>query len=111
MKRFPTLLFCPLKNCTARSYLNIELVIFQEGIGHFSLTEGLFQFHISCGREASQAIKENLAEQRMIIPIGCHLPTEHAQVGVRISDAIVFDKLGCLELGRHNDLREIGQTV
>ena len=47
----------------------------------------------------------------MIIPIGCHLPTEHAQVGVRISDAIVFDKLGCLELGRHNDLREIGQTI
>ena len=32
-------------------------------------------------------------------------------MGVRISSAIILDKLGCLELGRHNDLREIGQAI
>ena len=54
---------------------------------------------------------ENLAKQKMIISIGCYLPTEHEQMGARISSAIIFDKLKCLELGRHNDLREIGQVV
>ena len=32
-------------------------------------------------------------------------------MGVRISSAIILDKLGCLELRRHNDLREIGQAI
>ena len=32
-------------------------------------------------------------------------------MGVRISSAIILDKLGCLELGRHNDLKEIGQAI
>jgi len=32
-------------------------------------------------------------------------------MGARISSAIILDKLGCLELGSHNDLREIGQAV
>ena len=36
IERFPTLLFCPLKNCAVGSYLNIELVILQEFIGHLS---------------------------------------------------------------------------
>jgi len=47
----------------------------------------------------------------MIVSIGCHLPTEHAQMGARISSAIIVDKLECFELGRHDDLREIGQVV
>ena len=46
----------------------------------------------------------------MIVSIG-YLPTEHAQMGVRISSAIILDKLECLELGRHNELKEIGQAV
>jgi len=32
-------------------------------------------------------------------------------MGVRISSAIILDKLRRLELGMHNDLREIGQIV
>ena len=32
-------------------------------------------------------------------------------MGAGISIAIILDKLGCLELGRHNKLGEIGQTV
>ena len=28
-------------------------------------------------------MKENLAEQRMIVSIGCHLPTKHVQMGAR----------------------------
>ena len=28
-----------------------------------------------------------------------------------LSSVIILDELGCLELMRHNDLREIGQTV
>ena len=87
-----------------RSYLSIEPIILQEGIGHLSPAGGLFQSHI-------QAIRENLIEQRMIVSIRCHLPTKHAQMSARISSAIVLDKLGCLEIGRHNDLKEIGQTV
>ena len=47
----------------------------------------------------------------MIISIGCHLPTKHAQMRARISNAIILDKLKCLELRRHNDLREVGSTV
>ena len=47
----------------------------------------------------------------MIVSIGCHLPTEHVQMGIRIASATILDELGYLELGRHNDLREIGQTV
>ena len=47
----------------------------------------------------------------MIISIGCHFPTKHVQMGVRISNAIILEKLKCLELMRHNDLREIGQVV
>ena len=47
----------------------------------------------------------------MIVSIGCHLPTKHMQMGARISSAVIRDKLGFLELGRHNDLKEIGQTV
>ena len=35
----------------------------------------------------------------------------HKQMGVRISNAIIFNKLKCFELGRHNDLREIDQTI
>ena len=110
-ERFPTLLFCPLKNCAVRNYLDIELIIFQEGIGNFSPAGGLFQSHIPSDHGSSQAIREDLVEQMMISPIGCHLPIEHAQVGARISGAIIFDKLGCLELGRLNNLREIDQTV
>ena len=48
-KRFPAFLFCPLKNCTIRNYLNIELVILQECIGHLSPTRGPFQSHIPGG--------------------------------------------------------------
>ena len=109
-KRFPYFLFYPLKNCAVESYLSIEAVILQECIGHLSLAGSLFQSHIPCGCRASQAIRENLVEQWMIFSIGCYLPTEHAQMGVGISSAIVLNKLGCLELGRHNDLREIGHT-
>ena len=47
----------------------------------------------------------------MIVSIGYHLPTKHAQMGARISSAITLDELGCLELKRHNDLREISQAV
>ena len=47
----------------------------------------------------------------MQVWIGCHVPIEHTQMGTRISSAIILDKLGCLELRRHNDLREIGQIV
>ena len=36
---------------------------------------------------------------------------EHAQVCTRVSGTIILDKLWCLEPGRHNDLREIGQTI
>jgi len=54
---------------------------------------------------------ENLAKQRVIIPKGSHHPIEHVQVRARISITIIFDELWCLELERHNDLREVGQTV
>ena len=50
-------------------------------------------------------------EQRMIVSIRCHLPTKHAQMGAGFSSAIILDKLRCLELGWHNDLRKIGQTI
>ena len=83
-----------------RSYLGIEPVILQKCIGHFSLAEGHFQSHIPYGYRASQAIRKYLAEQWMIVSIGCHLPTEHAQMDARISSAIILDELGCLELGK-----------
>ena len=108
-ERFSIFLFCPLKNCVVGSYLCIEPVILQECIGHLSLARGHFQSHIPCGRKANQAMKENLVEKRMIVSMGCHLPTEHAQA--RISNAIILNKLRCLEFGWHNDLREIGQVV
>ena len=111
MERFPTFLFYPLKNCTVRSYLCVKLLILQKGVSHISLAGCLFQSHIPSGCRVSQAIRENLAEQRMIVSIGCHLPTKCVQMGVRISSAIALDKLGCLELGRQNNLREIGQAV
>ena len=111
MKGFPTLLFCPLKNYAVGSYLGVELVVFQERVGHFPLTRGLFQSRIPYGWEAGQTIRENLVKQRVIIPIRSHLPTEHAQMHTRVSRAIILDKLWCLELGRHNDLREVGQIV
>ena len=110
-ERFPTLLFCPLKNYMVKIYLSIEPVIFQECIGHLSLARGLFQSQIPCGRRASQAMRENLAKQQMIVSIRCHLHIDHTQMSVRISSAIILDKLKCSELGRHNNLREIGQTV
>ena len=47
----------------------------------------------------------------MIVSIECHLSIEHVQMGVGIPNAIILDKLGGLELGRHNDLRVISQTV
>ena len=100
--------FCPLKNCVVGCYLGIELVILQESIGHLSPTKGLFQSHLPGGCRASQAMRENLAEQQMILSVGCHLPTEHVQRGARISIANILDKLRCLELRRYNDLREIG---
>ena len=55
--------------------------------------------------------QENLAKQRVIIPIGSHLSIEHAHVRARVSGTIVLDKLWCLELGRHNNLKEVGQIV
>ena len=92
-------------------YLDDEPVIFQERVVHFPQTSGLFQSHIPCGRKASQTIRKNLAKQRMVIPIRSHHPTEHAQVRTRISCTIILNKLWCLELGRHNNLREVGQTI
>jgi len=90
------------------SYLDVEPVVFQERVGHFPLARGLFQSCIPCGREADQAIRENLAKQRVIIPIGSHLPTEHAQVRARVFCTIILYKLWCFKLGRHNDLKEVG---
>ena len=110
-ERFSIFLFCPLKNCAIESYLSVEPIVFQERVGHFPPTKGLFQYRIPCGHGAGQAIKENLAKQRVIIPIGSHLPTEHAQVHTRVSCTIILDELWCLELGRHNDLREVGQSL
>ena len=111
IERFLALIFYPLKNYAVRSYLSIEPVILQECISHLSKARGLFQSHIACGCGTNQAIKANLAEQRMIISTGCHLPTKHVQMGIRISTAIILDELRSLELRRHIDLREIGQIV
>ena len=110
-ERFRTLLLCSHKDLAVGSYFNVEHVVFQERIGNFPLARGLFQSCILCGHGASQTIRENLAKQRVIIPIESHLPMKHAQVCVRVSHTIIFDELWCLELGRHNDLREVGQTV
>ena len=93
------------------SYLNVEPVVFQEKVSHFPPARGLFQSHVPCGHMAGQAIKENLAKQKVIIPIRSHLPTEHAQVRTRVSSTIILDELWCLELGKHNGLREVAQTV
>ena len=93
------------------SYLSVEPVVFHERVGHFPSAKGLFQSHIPYGHRAGQTIKENLAKQRVIIPIGSHLPTKYAQVHARVFSAIILDELWCLKLGRHNDLREVGQTV
>ena len=90
------------------SYLDVEPVIFQKGIGHFPPVRGLFQYHILGGHRVGQTIRENLAKQRVIIPIGSHLPTKYAQVHARVFSAIILDELWCLELGRHNDLWEVG---
>ena len=93
------------------SYLSVEPVVFHERVGHFPSAKGLFQSHIPYGHRAGQTIKENLAKQRVIIPIGSHLPTEHAQVHTRVSCTIILDELWCLELRRHNDLRKLSQTI
>lgn len=110
-KKFPTFPFCPLKNCVIGSYLSVELVILQDCIGHLSLAGGLFQSYILCGCRASKVIRENLTKRRMIVSIGFHIPTKYVLMGTGISSAIVHDKLECLELGRHNGLRQMGQTV
>ena len=110
-KRFCTLLFCSLKNYAVGSYLGVELVVFLERVSPFLPAKGLFQARISYGHGASQIIRENLAKQRVIIPIRSHLPIEHAQVCERVSCTIILDKLWCLELGRHNFLKEVGQTI
>ena len=73
-KRLPTLLLYSHKNRVVRSYLGVELVIFQERVGHFPLARSLFQYRIPCGREAGQTIRKNLAKQRVIIPIRSHPP-------------------------------------
>ena len=52
-ERFPIFLFCSLKDCTIKSYLSIELVMLQKGIGHLPLARGLLQSHIPCGCRAS----------------------------------------------------------
>ena len=55
-------LFSPLKNCAGESYLSIEPIILQEGIGYFFPNRGVFQSHKPCGHRANQAIGENLRE-------------------------------------------------
>ena len=92
-------------------YLGVELVVFLERVGHFPLARGLFRSRIPCGHGAGQTIKENLAKQRVIIPVGSHFPTEHAQLCAGVSCTIILDERWCLELGGHNDLKEVGQTV
>ena len=111
LERLPTLFLCSHKDRVVGSYLSVELVVFHERVGHFPSAKGLFQSHIPYGRKAGRTIKENLAKQRVIIPIRSHLPTKHAQVHTRISSTIILDELWCLEFGRHNNLREVGQTV
>ena len=108
---FPTLLFYPLKNCAVGGYLGVESVVFQERVGHFPLARGLFRSHIPCGHRVGQTIRENLAKQRVIIPIRSHLPIEQAQVSAEVSCTIILDELWCLELGGHNNLREVGQIA
>ena len=109
-KDSPLFFLSPSKNCAIGSYLSIELVILQKCIGHLSPVKGLFQFHIPCGNKTSQVIRENLVKQRMIVPTRCHLSTKHVQMGIGISSAIILEKLKWLELRRHKDLREIGQS-
>ena len=62
MEGFPTFLFSPLKNCAVESYLSIEPIILQEGIGYFFPNRGVFQSHKPCGHKANRAIRENLRE-------------------------------------------------
>ena len=52
-----------------------------------------------------------LTEQRLVVPIGCHISTQHAQMGTRISGSIILDKFRWLKLGRHDNLGEICQTI
>ena len=73
-----TILLCSYKGHAVESYLGVEPVVFQERVGHLPLARGLFQSHIPCGCGASQTIRENLAKQRVIIPIRSHIPTERA---------------------------------
>ena len=47
----------------------------------------------------------------MVIPIGCHISTKHAQMGTGISGSIILDKFRWLQLGRHDNLGDIGQTI
>lgn len=110
-ERLPTFLLYSHKDHAVGSSLDVEPVVFKERVGNFPPARGLFQSHIPCGRRAGQTIRKNLAKQRVIIPIGGHLPTEHVQVRARVSSTIILDKLWCLELGRHNDLREVHQNV
>ena len=63
------------------------------------------------GKQTCYQTKEGVLEGQMLVWIRCHVPTKHVQMGARISSAIIFDKLKCLELGKHNDLREIRQVV
>ena len=63
------------------------------------------------GKQTCNKTKEGILGGQMQVWIGCHVPIEHMQMGTRISSAIILDKLRCLELMRHNDLREIGQAI
>ena len=92
-KRIPHSSFLSLKNYVVESYLGAEALVFQERVGHFPLARGPFQSHIPHGRRASQTIRENLAKQWVIVPIGSHLPTKHVQVHAGISCTIILDKL------------------
>ena len=44
---------------------------------------------------------------------GCYLHMEPSsyRTCARVSQTIILDELQCLELGRHNDLWEVGQTI
>ena len=61
-ERLPTLLFRSHKYHAVRRYLGVELVVFQERVGHFPPVRGLFQSHVPCGHRAEQIIRENMAK-------------------------------------------------
>ena len=99
------------KDCAVGSYLGVEPVVFQERVGHFPQAKGFFPILHTMWPRGHSNYQEKSGKAEGAYPHREPSLYRTCTSTRKGPSTIILDKLGCIELGRHNDLRKVGQTI